>query len=257
MLNALIVDDEPSARDNLRHLLEAEAGIAIIGECANAIEAISQIHRLQPDVVFLDIQMPRISGLEMVGMLDPNRMPHIVFLTAYDEYAVQAFEEHAFDYLLKPAEPKRLSKTLQRLRQRSAPQDVAALEESAGYLKYIPCTGHSRIYLLRFDEVLAIRSKLSGVFVVQRRHGVFHRADAAHAGKPYAAGALPSAVSGQSGAGARDPLRRGRRGGDDHVGRRSGAGQPALFESAEGAVGAAGVTMPAATDGEYARWPIR
>ena len=129
MLNALIVDDEPSARDNLRHLLEAEAEIAIIGECANAIEAISQIHRLQPDVVFLDIQMPRISGLEMVGMLDPNRMPHIVFLTAYDEYAVQAFEEHAFDYLLKPAEPKRLSKTLQRLRQRSAPQDVAALEE--------------------------------------------------------------------------------------------------------------------------------
>lgn len=92
MLNALIVDDEPSARDNLRHLLEAEAEIAIIGECANAIEAISQIHRLQPDVVFLDIQMPRISGLEMVGMLDPNRMPHIVFLTAYDEYAVQAFE---------------------------------------------------------------------------------------------------------------------------------------------------------------------
>ena len=162
MLNALIVDDEPSARDNLRHLLEAEAEIAIIGECANAIEAISQIHRLQPDVVFLDIQMPRISGLEMVGMLDPNRMPHIVFLTAYDEYAVQAFEEHAFDYLLKPAEPKRLSKTLQRLRQRSAPQDVAALDESAGYLKYIPCTGHSRIYLLRFDEVLAIRSKLSG-----------------------------------------------------------------------------------------------
>jgi two-component system LytT family response regulator len=94
-------------------------------------------------------------------------MPHIVFLTAYDEYAVQAFEEHAFDYLLKPAEPKRLSKTLQRLRQRSAPQDVTALDESAGYLKYIPCTGHSRIYLLRFDEVLAIRSKLSGVFVVR------------------------------------------------------------------------------------------
>ncbi|MGO3398923.1 MAG: response regulator, partial [Serratia proteamaculans] len=95
MLNVLIVDDEPSARDNLRHLLEAEEGISIVGECANAIEAISGIHRLQPDVVFLDIQMPRITGLEMVGMLDPNRMPHIVFLTAYDEYAVQAFEEHA------------------------------------------------------------------------------------------------------------------------------------------------------------------
>lgn len=202
MLNALIVDDEPSARDNLRHLLEAEAEIAIIGECANAIEAISQIHRLQPDVVFLDIQMPRISGLEMVGMLDPNRMPHIVFLTAYDEYAVQAFEEHAFDYLLKPAEPKRLSKTLQRLRQRSAPQDVAALEERR--LPEIHSLHRPQPHLSA-----AVRRSVGDPFQAerglrgaQRRHGVFHRADAAHAGKPYAAGALPSAVFGQPGAGA-------------------------------------------------------
>jgi len=167
MFNVLIVDDEPSARDTLRHLLEAEEGICIVGECANAIEAISGIHRLQPDVVFLDIQMPRITGLEMVGMLDPNRMPHIVFLPAYDEYAVQAFEEHAFDYLLKPAEPKRLSKPLQRLQQPRGQENIGALDESAGYLKYIPCTGHSRIYLLRFDEVVAVRSRLSGVFVVR------------------------------------------------------------------------------------------
>lgn len=79
MLNVLIVDDEPFARDNLRHLLEEEEGITIIGECANAIEAISQIHRLQPDVVFLDIQMPRISGLEMVGMLDRTVCPTSCF----------------------------------------------------------------------------------------------------------------------------------------------------------------------------------
>lgn len=167
MLTVLIVDDEPLARDNLRHLLQEEEGITIIGECANAIEAISQIHRVQPDVVFLDIQMPRISGLEMVGMLDPSRMPYIVFLTAYDAYAVQAFEEHAFDYLLKPAQPKRLQKTLQRLHQCRAPQNVAALEACSGYLKYIPCAGHSRIYLLRFDEVIAIRSRSTGVYVVR------------------------------------------------------------------------------------------
>ncbi|MFI8417354.1 two-component system response regulator BtsR [Serratia sp. NPDC078593] len=167
MLKVLIVDDEPSARDNLRHLLEKESGVKVIGECANAIEAISQIHRVQPDVVFLDIQMPRISGLEMVGMLDPNRMPTIVFLTAYDEYALQAFEQHAFDYLLKPAEPQRLNKTLQRLQQRRVAPDMTALPESEGYLKYIPCTGQSRIYLLRFDEVIAIRSRLSGVYVVR------------------------------------------------------------------------------------------
>ncbi|WP_127960104.1 two-component system response regulator BtsR [Serratia microhaemolytica] len=167
MLTVLIVDDEPSARDNLRHLLEAEPEVTIIGECSNAIEAIGQIHRLQPDVVFLDIQMPRISGLEMVAMLDPKQMPHIVFLTAYDAYAVQAFEQHAFDYLLKPAEPARLNKTLQRLRQQRVPQNINGLTEGEGYLKYIPCTGHSRIYLLRFDEVIAVRSKSTGVYVVR------------------------------------------------------------------------------------------
>ncbi len=70
-------------------------------ECSNAVEGIGAVHKLRPDVLFLDIQMPRISGLEMVGMLDPEHRPYIVFLTAFDEYAIKAFEEHAFDYLLK------------------------------------------------------------------------------------------------------------------------------------------------------------
>jgi two-component system LytT family response regulator len=90
-------------------LLETQRDIEIVGECGNAIEAIGAVHKLRPDVLFLDIQMPRISGLEMVGMLDPNT-PYIVFLTAFDEYAVKAFEEHAFDYLLKPIEAARLEK---------------------------------------------------------------------------------------------------------------------------------------------------
>ena len=85
------------------------------------------MHKLRPDVLFLDIQMPRISGLEMVGMLDPEHRPYIVFLTAFDEYAVKAFEEHAFDYLLKPIEEKRLEKTLTRLRRAyRAGRDAAA-----------------------------------------------------------------------------------------------------------------------------------
>ena len=112
MLRVLIVDDEPLARENLRFLLQDESDIEIVGECGNAIEAIGAVHKLRPDVLFLDIQMPRISGLEMVGMLDPEHRPYIVFLTAFDEYAVKAFEEHAFDYLLKPIEEKRLDKTL-------------------------------------------------------------------------------------------------------------------------------------------------
>ena len=100
MLRVLIVYVEPLARENLGVLLQEHSDIEVAGECANAIEAIGAVHKLRPDVLFLDIQMPRISGLEMVGMLDPQHRPYIVFLTAFDEYAVKAFEEHAFDYLL-------------------------------------------------------------------------------------------------------------------------------------------------------------
>jgi DNA-binding LytR/AlgR family response regulator len=133
----LIVDDEPLARENLRVLLQEQSDIEIVGECANAIEAIGAVHKLHPDVLFLDIQMPRISGLEMVGMLDPEHRPYIVFLTAFDEYAVKAFEEHAFDYLLKPIEEKRLENA-DRLRQERTVQDVTLLPENQQPLKFIP-----------------------------------------------------------------------------------------------------------------------
>ncbi|NUB17376.1 two-component system response regulator BtsR [Azospirillum brasilense] len=165
MMTVLIVDDEPLAREELRRLLEEFPDLQVAGECANAIEAIGAINRQPPDVVFLDIQMPRVSGLEMLSMLDPERMPRIVFLTAHDEYAVQAFEEHAFDYLLKPADPARLAKTLQRLRRERAPQDLTVLKDAAP-LRLIPCTGPNRISLLKLDEGECVASKASGVFVV-------------------------------------------------------------------------------------------
>lgn len=165
MLKVLIVDDEPLARENLRVLLEDESDIEIVGECANAIEALGAVHKLRPDVLFLDIQMPRISGLEMVGMLDPDQRPYVVFLTAFDEYAVKAFEEHAFDYLLKPIEAPRLAKTLQRLRQERGVQDISLLPENQQVLKFIPCTGHSRIWLLQMDDVAFVSSRMSGVYV--------------------------------------------------------------------------------------------
>ncbi|WP_312454274.1 two-component system response regulator BtsR [Pseudescherichia sp.] len=165
MLKVLIVDDEPLARENLRVLLEDESDIEIVGECANAIEALGAVHKLRPDVLFLDIQMPRISGLEMVGMLDPDQRPYVVFLTAFDEYAVKAFEEHAFDYLLKPIEAPRLTKTLQRLRQERGVQDISLLPENQQALKFIPCTGHSRIWLLHMDDVAFVSSRMSGVYV--------------------------------------------------------------------------------------------
>lgn len=171
MLSVLIVDDEPLARENLRCLLQQDPELNIIGECANALEAIGMVHRLHPDVIFLDIQMPRISGLEMVSMIDPACMPYIVFLTAYDEYAVQAFEEHAFDYLLKPIESARLAKTLSRLRYERPQQNITALSGQDSDLRYIPCTGHSRIYLLKTDDVLFAHSRVSGVYVIGQEGG--------------------------------------------------------------------------------------
>ncbi|MBP8162093.1 MAG: response regulator, partial [Propionivibrio sp.] len=121
MLTALIIDDEAPSREELKALLAEAADIEIVGECTNAIEGLSAIHRLRPDVVFLDIQMPRVSGLEMVGMIEPSALPHIVFVTAYDEHALKAFEEHAADYLLKPIDPQRLDKTLDWLRSGTRP----------------------------------------------------------------------------------------------------------------------------------------
>lgn len=163
-MRVLLVDDEELARAEIRLLLDAEPDIDIVGECTNAVEGLAAINRLRPDAVFLDIQMPRLSGLEMVGMIDPERMPRIVFLTAYEEYAVRAFEESAFDYLLKPVQEARLARTLDRLRR---PTGGAALPpETIPPLRHIPCIGHNRIRLMKLDEVEAVLSKTSGVYVL-------------------------------------------------------------------------------------------
>ncbi|MDR0805176.1 MAG: two-component system response regulator BtsR [Enterobacteriaceae bacterium] len=165
MLRAIIVDDEQPAREELAELLAEVDELTVVGECSNALEAIQAIHRLQPDVVFLDIQMPRISGLEMTAMLDPATMPHIVFTTAFDEYAIKAFEQHAFDYLLKPVDYQRLSKTIERLKNaKTVNNNVQILSDVM--LKNIPCYGHNRIFLLRLEEVEYLNSEVSGVHVV-------------------------------------------------------------------------------------------
>lgn len=168
MLRVLIVDDEPLALENLRLLLQDESDIEIVGECANAIEAIGMIHKVHPDVVFLDIQMPRISGLEMVGMLDQQHRPHIVFLTAFEEYALQAFEQCAFDYLLKPIQAARLQKTLERLRLGYQAQDISRLSQYQQPLKFIPCISSNRIWLLQLEDVAYVSSRIGGVYVTRQ-----------------------------------------------------------------------------------------
>lgn len=164
MLTALIIDDEAPSRDELKALLESAADIDILGECANAIEGLAAIHRLRPDVVFLDIQMPRISGLEMVGMIDPAAMPRIVFVTAYDEHALKAFEEHATDYLLKPIDPQRLARTLDWLRE-GKPQ-ACRLPVSDTVIRQIPCLARNRILLIPLDEVDYVHTDNCGTRVV-------------------------------------------------------------------------------------------
>lgn len=164
MMTALIVDDEPFARQELRRTLEPASDIHILGECGNAIEALSRIHSDKPDVVFLDIQMPQITGVEMLSMLDPASMPHIVFLTAYDEYAVQAFEKNAFDYLLKPVTADRLTLTLERLRNSMYQQDFSVLPET-NHLRQIPCFSQHAIIFLKMDEVEYVESRASGIYV--------------------------------------------------------------------------------------------
>jgi two-component system, LytTR family, response regulator len=112
-VRVLVVDDEPLARRELRRLLGAFAGVEIVGEAANVDDAQAAIESLAPDVVFLDIQMPGGTGFDLLSRLD--RLPRIVFTTAYDQYAVKAFEVNALDYLLKPIEPERLAMALQKI----------------------------------------------------------------------------------------------------------------------------------------------
>ena len=167
MLTALIVDDEPPSREELRALLAQAPDVEVIGECANAIEGLSAIHRLRPDVVFLDIQMPRVNGIEMVGMIEASALPRIVFVTAYDEHALKAFEEHATDYLLKPIDAQRLGRTLAWLRAggRPAAGMVSALPAADSPLRQIPCIARNRIVLIALDEVEYVCSGASGVEV--------------------------------------------------------------------------------------------
>jgi two-component system LytT family response regulator len=112
ILKTLIVDDESLSRRGLAHRLKDIADIEIIGEARNGREALQLISEKKPDLVFLDIQMPGISGFEVVQQLDIDTMPIILFLTAYDEYAVRAFEVNALDYILKPIDEDRLHQVL-------------------------------------------------------------------------------------------------------------------------------------------------
>ncbi|HXV77027.1 MAG TPA: SpoIIE family protein phosphatase [Candidatus Polarisedimenticolaceae bacterium] len=115
-IRALLVDDEPPARARLRAMLDRIDGLQIVGEASNGVEAVEQIGATRPDLVFLDVEMPGLSGIQVAASLAPPR-PAIVFCTAYDRYAIPAFDHHATDYVLKPVQAARLERTIARVRE--------------------------------------------------------------------------------------------------------------------------------------------
>lgn len=167
MLKALVIDDEQLARDELEELLHETEQIEVVAQASNAIDGLKKINLLKPDVVFLDIQMPQVTGIELLAMLDPDTMPNVVFVTAFDQYAVQAFEDNAFDYLLKPIETARLEKTVSRLvkqhKTHNSNQDISIITPST--LDQLPCVGLNRIMIIPTKDVECAYSDISGVHI--------------------------------------------------------------------------------------------
>ncbi len=169
-IRTLIVDDEPLARRGIRQHLASEADIEVVGECGDGVAAIDAIAALQPDLVFLDISMPEADGFDVVAAVGADSMPATVFVTAYDQYAVRAFEIHALDYLLKPVEPERMRAALARVRLQLSAKTVdlaarvaAVLGELGGgqarrYVRRLPIKKAGRVLLVDIGDVMRLEA---------------------------------------------------------------------------------------------------
>ncbi len=133
-IRTLIIDDEPLARERVRTMLRDEADIEIAGECGDGPTAVAVIKKLAPDLLFLDVQMPGMDGFEVLRSLGKERLPVVVFVTAFDQHAVKAFEAHALDYLLKPFKPARFKETVQRAREQLANREASAASKNLAAL---------------------------------------------------------------------------------------------------------------------------
>lgn len=142
-IRVVIVDDEPIARRGIRHLLAAHDDIEIAGEARNGKEAVRLLRTLSPDLVFLDVQMPEEDGFEVLRQIDPERLPAVIFVTAFDTFAVRAFEAHALDYLLKPVNEARFEVTLARARERLRSKEALAVSE--GLLRLLTNGGQANL----------------------------------------------------------------------------------------------------------------
>lgn len=148
-LKVLVVDDEPLARDNMRVLLSADTEVVVVGECAG-LDAVTAIARLRPEIMFLDIHMPVVDGFELLDLVGPGAVPAIVFVTAFDQHALRAFEVHALDYLLKPFTDARFNAVLARAKDH-------VINHRAGWLE------------ARIDSLLLARQGSRGRFLIPGR----------------------------------------------------------------------------------------
>ena len=169
MIRTLIIDDEPLARRNLRLLLEKDPQIEILEECRNGREAVKAINTLSPDLIFLDIQMPEMDGFDVLARVGPEHIQAIIFVTAFDQYALKAFDVHALDYLLKPFDDERFAHALERAKSQIEAREIdrlskrllALLEEREGerhaskqdYLTRLMIKISGRVVLLKVDEI--------------------------------------------------------------------------------------------------------
>ena len=168
-LRVLIVDDEAHARERLRRLLDDDATVDVVGECASGAEAVAAVSRLAPDLMLLDVQMPELDGLEVVRAIPAADLPLVIFVTAYDEHAVEAFDLHAVDYVLKPAEGPRLFAALARARlrvrdeareqQRDAVDAVMGLREGRLAGDRLLVRHDGQLYPIRAREIIYIEAE--------------------------------------------------------------------------------------------------
>ncbi len=152
-MRALVIDDERLARKELINLLNQLETVEVVGEAVNVEDAKEKIDQLQPDVIFLDIQMPEKTGFDLLEELD--NLPHVIFTTAYDEYALKAFQVNALDYLLKPIEPKRLEDAVQKLQGKM--EGIAKREEQEGLVNQKKLTLEDQVFVKDGDRCWFVR----------------------------------------------------------------------------------------------------
>lgn len=167
MMRAVVVDNERHARRELETLLQEQSDITLVGACANAVQAIRMIRAFRPEILFVDIHMPRLDGFQLVSMIEPEIMPCVVFVTAHDEYALKAFDENAVDYLLKPVQADRLARALEKIRRYLGDGRQPAYRGPA--ITRIPCVCAQGVRFVDTTEVELVRSSETGVHLVTAR----------------------------------------------------------------------------------------